>query len=167
MVLKGPSADPFKTLQRPFRDPFRDPFRNPSGVWGFCSRNEKSLDPVAFAPAQGTGNWKRNRPFKKAPFSGRIARTKNRNLRWPGRFAMRIGAIRANRFEEKSENSRRLWLFPGSVRGFSGKTPGKSRENCWKNFPEIWAPGKANLPGTLGRHCRPGPCPHLPCGVFF
>ena len=37
LVLKGPSADPFKN---PFRDPFRDPFRNPSGVRGFCSRNE-------------------------------------------------------------------------------------------------------------------------------
>ena len=39
----------------------------------------------------------------------------------------------------------------------------KSRENCWKNFPpnremlqilRFRAPGKANLPGTLGRHCR-------------
>ena len=28
------------------------------------------------------------------------------------------------------------------------------------------APGKANLPRTLGRHC-PAPCPHLLCGVFF
>ena len=43
------------------------------------------------------------------------------------------------------------------------KIPGKSRENCWKIFLpnremlEILgfrAPGKANLPGTLGRHCR-------------
>ena len=75
-----------------------------------------------------------------------------------------------------SENSRRLsqWLFPGSVRGFSGKTPGKSRENCWKNFPEsrnatnsrISGTGKGKPAGNLGS-TLPGPCPHLPCGVFF
>ena len=29
---------------------------------------------------------------------------------------------------QNSENSRRLWLLPGSARGFSRKTPGKSRE---------------------------------------
>ena len=28
------------------------------------------------------------------------------------------------------------------------------------------APGKANLPRTLGRRCL-GPCPNLPCGVAF
>ena len=33
-------------------------------------------------------------------------------------------------------NRSKLWLFQGSVWGFSGKTPGKSRENCWKIFPE-------------------------------
>ena len=57
-----------------------------------------------------------------------------------------------------SENSRRLWLFPGSVRGFSRKTPGKSRENCWKNFPEsrnatcssISGTGKGKPAGNLG-----------------
>ena len=73
-----------------------------------------------------------------------------------------------------SENSRRLWLFPGSVRGFSGKTPGKCRENCWKNFPEsrnatnfrISGTRKGKPAGNLGS-TLPGPCPHLPCGVFF
>ena len=57
-----------------------------------------------------------------------------------------------------SENSRRLWLFPGSVWGFPRKTPGKPQENCWKVRPEaanakilgFRAPGKANLPVTLG-----------------
>ena len=61
-----------------------------------------------------------------------------------------------------SENSRRLWLFLGSARAFPRKIPGKSREKCWKYFPNrksLWilgfgAPGKANLPRTLGRHCR-------------
>ena len=56
-----------------------------------------------------------------------------------------------------SENSRRLWLFPGRF----GGSRGKLRENCWKFFPNremlqilgFRAPGKANLPGTLGRHC--------------
>ena len=51
---------------------------------------------------------------------------------------------------------------PGSVRGFSRKIPGKSRENSRKFFPNhemlqilgFRAPGKANLPGTLGPHCR-------------
>ena len=74
----------------------------------------------------------------------------------------------------ESENSRRLWLFPGSVRGFSGKTPGKFRENCWKIFPEtrtaansrISGTGKGKPAGNLGS-TLPGPCPHLPCGVFF
>ena len=62
----------------------------------------------------------------------------------------------------KSENSRRLWLFLGSLREFWRKVPGKFRENCWKIFPNremlqilgFRAPGKANLPGTLGPHCR-------------
>ena len=73
-----------------------------------------------------------------------------------------------------SENSRRLWLFPGSVRGFSRKTPGKSRENCWKMFPEsrnatnsgISGTGKGEPAENLGS-TLPGPCPHLLCGVFF
>ena len=77
-------------------------------------------------------------------------------------------------FYHKSENSRRLWLFPGSVRGFSGKSPGKSQEICWKNFPEsrnatnsmISGTGKGKPAGNLGS-TLPGPCPHLPCGVFF
>ena len=37
----------------------------------------------------------------------------------------------------RSENSRRLWLFLGSLRGFPRKTPRKSQENCWKNFSGI------------------------------
>ena len=48
----------------------------------------------------------------------------------------------------------------GICPGFPRKTPGKSRENSWKIFPNremlqilgFRAPGKANLPGTLGRH---------------
>ena len=69
---------------------------------------------------------------------------------------------------------RRLWLFPGSVRGFSRKTPGKSRENSWKIFPEarnatssrIWGTGKGKPAGNLGS-TLPEPCPDLPCRVFF
>ena len=79
----------------------------------------------------------------------------------------------ALQLELVSENSRRLWLFPGSVRGFSGKTPGKSWENCWKIFPEsqnatnsrISGTGKGKPAGNLGS-TLPGPCPHLPCGVL-
>ena len=60
-----------------------------------------------------------------------------------------------------SENSRRLWLFPGSLRGVPRKIAGKPREYCWKIFPNremlqilgFRALEKANLPGTLGRHC--------------
>ena len=33
-------------------------------------------------------------------------------------------------------------------------------------IPGFGAPGKANLPRTLGQYC-PGPCPNLLCGVFF
>ena len=48
----------------------------------------------------------------------------------------------------------------GVFAGVLEEVLGKFRENCWKNFPEspnatnsrIW--GKANLPGTLGPHCR-------------
>ena len=73
-----------------------------------------------------------------------------------------------------SENSRRLWLFPGSVRGFPRKTPGKSRENCRRISPEapnatnsrISGTGKGKPAGNLWS-TLPGPCPHLPCGVFF
>ena len=71
-----------------------------------------------------------------------------------------------------SEKSRRLWLFPGSVRGFSRKTPGKSRENRWKMFPETWSATNSRLSGTgKGKPAGnlwstlPGPCPHLPCGI--
>ena len=73
-----------------------------------------------------------------------------------------------------SENSRRLWLFVGCVRGFPRRTPGKSRENSWKIFPEsrnainsrISGTGKGKPAGNLGS-TLPGPCPNLPCGVFF
>ena len=65
-----------------------------------------------------------------------------------------------------SENSRRLWLFPGSVRGFPRKTPGKSQENCWKILPEsqtatnsrISGTGKGKPVGNLGS-TQPGSCP--------
>ena len=75
-----------------------------------------------------------------------------------------------------SENSRRLWLFPGSVRGFSGKTPGKSGKIAGK-CSRISGTGKGKPAGNLGcgdvdtagnlGSTLPGPCPHLPCGVFF
>ena len=73
-----------------------------------------------------------------------------------------------------SENSRRLWLFLGSVRELWRKVPGKSRENCWKNFPEsrnatnyrISVTGKGKPAGNLGS-TLPGACRHLPCGVFL
>ena len=50
----------------------------------------------------------------------------------------------------------------GICSGVPEEIPGKSRENCWNMFPEsrnalysrFRAPGKANLPGTLGPHCR-------------
>ena len=41
-----------------------------------------------------------------------------------------------------------LWLFPGSVRGFPRKTPGKSRENCWKTFPESRNATDPRISGT-------------------
>ena len=61
-----------------------------------------------------------------------------------------------------SENSRRLWLFPGSVQEFCRKVPGKLGKIAGKFFPNremlqilgFRAPGKANLPETLGPHCR-------------
>ena len=73
-----------------------------------------------------------------------------------------------------SENSRRLWLFMGSLQEFWRKVPGKFRENCWKNVPEsrnainsrFQALGKANLPETLGSHWT-RPCADLPCGTSF
>ena len=53
----------------------------------------------------------------------------------------------------------------------SGNVPGKLLEKIFPNREMLQilgfrAPEKANLPGTLGRHC-PGPCPHLPGGEFF
>ena len=57
----------------------------------------------------------------------------------------------AARIVRYSENSRGLWLFPGSVRGFSRKTPGKSRENCWKNFPETRNAANSRISGHRER----------------
>ena len=73
-----------------------------------------------------------------------------------------------------SENSKRLWPFLGSVRGFSRKTPGKSRENCRIILPEsrsatnsrILGTGKGKPAGNLGA-TLPGSCAHLPCGILF
>ena len=61
----------------------------------------------------------------------------------------------------ESENSRRLWLFPGSLRGSRGKlreSPGKIAGKFFPNREVLQilgfqAPGKANLPRTLGQHC--------------
>ena len=52
-------------------------------------------------------------------------------------------------------------MFPGSVRGFQGKLRENSGKIAGIFFPNremlqmlgFRAPGKANLPGTLGRHC--------------
>ena len=73
-------------------------------------------------------------------------------------YAENSGRKFCQKFEDFSGNSRRLWLFPGSVRGFPRKTPGKSRENCWKIFPEsrnatnsrILGTGKGKPAGNLG-----------------
>ena len=75
-----------------------------------------------------------------------------------GSASKRISAARTRIARIFSENSRRLWLFLGSVRGFSRKTPGKSRENCWNIFPEapnatnsrISGTGKGKPAGNLG-----------------
>ena len=66
----------------------------------------------------------------------------------------------------------------GCFRGLFGGSLAKLRESPGKIAGKLFlnremlqilgfrAPGNANLPGTFGRHCR-GPCPHLPCRVFF
>ena len=62
----------------------------------------------------------------------------------------------------------------GCFWGLCGSSGGKFRENCWKNLPEspnatnsrISGTGKGKPAGNLGP-TLPGPCPHLPCGVFF
>ena len=38
---------------------------------------------------------------------------------------------------EQSENSKRLWLFLGSLGEFCTQVPGKFREDRWKKFPRI------------------------------
>ena len=76
---------------------------------------------------------------------------------------------------DQSENSRRLWLFPGSFRGFRRKTPGKSQENCWKIFPEsrnainsrILGTGKGNPAGNLGSTLSWTLSPPSVRGVFW
>ena len=64
--------------------------------------------------------------------------------------------------------------FRGPCRSFWRKVPGKVRENCWKIFLESPNATNSRISGTgKGKPARnlgstlPGPCPHLPCGVFF
>ena len=40
------------------------------------------------------------------------------------------------------------WLFPGTFRGFPRRTPGKSWENRWKNFPESRNAINSRISGT-------------------
>ena len=62
----------------------------------------------------------------------------------------------------------------GCFWGLYGSSAGKFRENCWIIFPEsrnalncrISGTGKGKPAENLGS-TLPGPCPHLPCGVFF
>ena len=69
-----------------------------------------------------------------------------------------------------SENSRRLWLFPGSVRGFLRtklrESPGKSSKSPHATNSGISGTGKGKPAGNLGS-TLPGHCPHLPCRVFL
>ena len=91
-------------------------------------------------------------------------------------FSIRLRLGKKNTLMKKHpcQNSRRLWLFLGSVREFWRKVAGKFRENCWKKFPVPWnatnsrisGTGKGKPAGNLGS-TLPGPCPHLPCGEFF
>ena len=52
-------------------------------------------------------------------------------------------------FARVTPDSRRLWLFPGSVRGFPPPLPFFPM----RQILGFRAPGKASVPGTLGRHC--------------
>ena len=62
----------------------------------------------------------------------------------------------------------------GCFRGLFRGSRGKLQENRWKIFPEsrnatntrASGTGKGKPAGNLGP-TLPGPCPHLPCGVFF
>ena len=47
-----------------------------------------------------------------------------------------------------SKNSRRLWLFLGSVRGFVREVEGKFWEECWKIFPESPNALNSRISGT-------------------
>ena len=60
----------------------------------------------------------------------------------------------------KSENSRRLWLFPGSLQEFCRKVPGKLGENCWKMFPESRNATNSRISGTAQRALRDILMPH-------
>ena len=61
-----------------------------------------------------------------------------------------------------------------SLPRFPRTTPGKSRKNCWTlltesqntNNSRISGTGKGKPAANLGP-TLPGPCAHLPCGVFF
>ena len=124
---------------------------------------------VAFSWPPFWANFTRTRP-------GTVVLTLCRFVDSASACSTRIRVIHNRTVQTHSniDNSRRLWLFPGSVRGFSRKTPGKSRENSWKFFPEsrnatnsrISGTGKGKPAGNLGS-TLPGPCPHLLCGVFF
>ena len=46
------------------------------------------------------------------------------------------GTYLVRRVNSTKKHLRRLWLFPGSLRGFPMKIPGKSREKCWRTFPK-------------------------------
>ena len=48
-----------------------------------------------------------------------------------------LSPITVNETNHCSENSRRLWLFPGSLRGFSRKAPGKSGKLLENIFSRI------------------------------
>ena len=123
-------------------------------------------------------HWSSQRSFPSA--SGVGTRLGNRdgktlsNFKLPIRLA-NITSRDAERacFSEKKKLEKGM-AVSGSVRGFPRKTPEKFRKNCWKHFSQIMkcknsriqAPGKANLPRTLGRHCL-DLVPTFRAGCFF
>ena len=67
---------------------------------------------------------------------------------------LHICIIAAARHWWGSENSRRLWLFPGSFRGSDPrKVPGTCREKFRKSFPESQNVGPAPLQQCVGDFC--------------